>query len=226
MVEARIIAWRMVACRRGMSPARLFALAGFLLDAASLIGQFILTASIFLGRGDGLADAIVFYFTFYTILSNCLVALCLAAEAFPSMASLGLFRRPGARTAVAIYITVVALIYAIFLANTWEPQGWQKLIDALLHYVMPALYLAFWFVLVPKGTTSWRAIPVWLLFPVLYVFWAMLRGAVTGQYPYPFIDALALGYPVALRNIVLICLFFAGLSALFIAYDRWSDRSN
>jgi hypothetical protein len=205
---------------------RLYAALVCALGAATLIGQFILTASIFLERGDGLADAIVFYFTFYTVLSNCLVALCLAAEVFPSMASLGVFRRPGARTAVAVYITIVALIYAVFLANTWEPQGWQRLVDALLHYVMPALYLAFWFVLVPKGTTSWRAIPVWLLFPVLYVLWAMLRGAVTGQYPYPFINALVLGYPIALRNIVLICLFFAGLSALFIAYDRWSGRSS
>lgn len=205
--------------------ARLYAALVCTLGAATLIGQFILTASIFLGRGDDLTGAIVFYFTFFTILSNCLVALCLAAEVFPSFASLDLFRRLGTRTAVAVYITIVALIYAIFLAHTWEPRGWQRLIDALLHYVMPSLYLAFWFVLVPRGTTSWRAIPVWLVFPVLYVFWAMLRGAVTGQYPYPFLNALVLGYPIALRNIVFICLFFAGLSAVFVAYDRWAGRS-
>ena len=208
------------------SPARLYAALGLALGAASLIGQFILVTSIFFARGDGLAAATVFYFTFFTILSNCLVALCFAAEAFPAASWLAPFRRPGPRTAVAVYITVVALIYAIFLANTWDPQGWQKLIDALLHYVMPALYLAFWFVLVPKGTTSWRDIPVWLVFPLLYVLWAMLRGAVTGQYPYPLIDAAALGYPAALHNIVLICLLFAGLSALFIAYDRRAGRSN
>lgn len=56
----------------------------------------------------------------------------------------------------------------------------------------------------------------WCVFPAAYLAYALIRGAMLGSYPYPFIDVLAIGYMrVAINSIGLLVLFLAlGYSVL------------
>ncbi|MBL7878732.1 MAG: Pr6Pr family membrane protein, partial [Chryseobacterium gambrini] len=40
---------------------------------------------------------------------------------------------------------IVGLIYQFLLRSTWNPSGMQKLVDELLHSVIPLLVLIYWY---------------------------------------------------------------------------------
>lgn len=200
------------------------ALLGLLLGAGTLLTQFALTMSLSQAAGRSALGSLIFFFSFFTILSNLLATFCLAAFAFPGCGHLAFFRRPKVATAIALYMLVVAAIYIAILEGLWAPEGLTRVLDRLLHYVMPALFLVFWAAFVPKGGTAYADIPGFLAFPAFYGAYVMLRGAASGEYPYPILDAGKLGYPAALTNMAAILALFLILGLAFVAYDHWAGK--
>jgi hypothetical protein len=178
----------MTAIGRGM------ALIGFTIGLAALITQFPLTLSLSMASGRTALASVVFFFSFFTILSNTLAVACFAATIFSGHQGLAFLRRPKVQTAVALYMLVVAIIYIGILEGLWAPEGLMRVLDTLLHYVMPALFLAFWLIFVPKGTTSYADLPKWLAFPFFYSAYVMIRGAFSGDYPTPSWMPASLGF--------------------------------
>jgi hypothetical protein len=60
---------------------------------------------------------------------------------------------------------------------------------------------------------------------VLYVLYCLARGAITGLYPYYFVDVTLLGYPKALLNTVLLLIGFWIVALIVVAIDRFVGRS-
>jgi len=165
------------------------------------------------------------FFSFFTILSNILVALALTLPVLaPRSAGGAFFARPTVRTAVASYIVIVFVIYHWLLAGLRDPQGLAWVADALLHKVMPIAYVLDWLLFVPKGSLIARRVLPWLVFPLAYVVFALIQGAINGFYPYPFINAAKLGYASVFLNALGITCMFAVLGLLFVAIDRALDR--
>jgi hypothetical protein len=73
---------------------------------------------------------------------------------------------------------------------------------------------------VPKGRLRVADVPRWLVYPVAYLAYILVRGVVTGLYPYPFIDVGALGYAGALRNALVLVAGFVCVGLVLIALDR------
>jgi hypothetical protein len=90
--------------------------------------------------------------------------------------------------------------------------------------VAPTLYVIDWLLFVPKGTLKFRSAFVWLLFLVAYAVFSLIHGAVTGFYPYPFIDESKLGYDQVLTNMGGLVGAFAGLGLVLIGVDRGLGR--
>ena len=67
---------------------------------------------------------------------------------------------------------------------------------------MPPAFVLFWLLFIPKGSLHLRTVPWMMLPPLLYGAWALFHGAVTGWYPYPFIDVGKLGYPLVFLHII------------------------
>lgn len=209
-----------------MRPAlgRYLALPGLLIGAGTLLTQFALTMSLSQSAGRTVLSSVIFFFSFFTILSNLLATCCFAAFAFPGCRHVAVFRSPKVVTAIALYMLVVAVIYIAILEGLWAPQGLMRVLDTLLHYVMPALFLVFWAAFVPKGNTTYADIPGFLAFPAIYGAYVMIRGALTGEYPYPILDAGTLGYSAALANMAAILALFLILGLAFIAVDRRAGK--
>jgi cellulose synthase/poly-beta-1,6-N-acetylglucosamine synthase-like glycosyltransferase len=182
--------------------------------------------SVSQSAGRTVLGSLIFFFSFFTILSNLLATFCFAAHAFPGCGHLAFFRRAKVATAIALYMLVVAAIYIAILEGLWAPQGLMRVLDTLLHYVMPALFLVFWAAFVPKGGAVYADIPGFLAFPALYGAYVMLRGALTGDYPYPILNAGALGYPAALANMAAILALFVILGLAFVFYDRCAGTTS
>ena len=78
------------------------------------------------------------------------------------------------------------------------PLWWTA--DRMLHYLVPVASVAWWMASVPKSRLRFSDPPTWLVYPVTYLGYALVRGAFDGWYPYYFLDVSALGYTRALTN--------------------------
>lgn len=198
----------------------------FFAFTGAVIGWFAIVLQLYLiieNRVLSLSATLVQFFSFFTILTNILVAV-----SFSFLISRGantFFKRPAVLTAVAVYILVVGVVYNLVLRQLWSPQGWQRVADELLHSVVPVFYLLFWVVFVNKNSLSYRDIRGWLLYPLIYLVYILCRGALTGLYPYPFVDAANIGYAKTFLNSGVVCVCFVLLSALFVAVGKLMSRN-
>ncbi|MNE84178.1 hypothetical protein D3C80_1810530 [compost metagenome] len=106
----------------------------------------------------------------------------------------------------------------------WHPQGWQFVADELLHDIMPLVFLLYWWRCVPKGTLHLGHIGLWVIYPLLYFAYVLLRGHSLGWYPYPFIDVDTLGYAQVFINAAGVLLGFVLMALLLVGLDRWCVR--
>jgi hypothetical protein len=82
------------------------------------------------------------------------------------------------------------------------------------------LYVAYWLFFEPHGRVRWRDALLWLLYPVAYLTYTLMRGAAMGGYPYPFLDVATIGYGRTLVNAVALLVVFLVMSALAIGIDK------
>ena len=159
---------------------------------------------IFLARlsvDASLLGGLVSFFSYFTVLTNTLVASVLTcAVTRRESAAQRWFLQPWVSSGVAVSIAVVNLAYSFLLRHLWHPEGWQFIADELLHDVMPLLFLGYWRCCVPKGTLRLWHLPVWLIYPLVYFVYALLRGHLLGAYAYPFIAVTQLGHEQVFIN--------------------------
>ena len=175
--------------------------------------------------GEVFATRTVNFFSYFTILSNLLAAAALTAPTVAPASALGrFFSKPSVRTAVVLYTSVTAAIYIAILQNIWNPQGLQWLADTALHYVTPGVYLIDWLLFTPKGALRLRSVLLWLIFPLGYGLYSILRGPLSGFYPYPFLDVSDLGLAKVAVNMAAVAGLFLALGLAFVLIDRLLKR--
>lgn len=202
-----------------MKPGKAVAAIGLAIGVVALALQFGLTVPSSMARGRSLAASIVFFLSFFTILSNIGLVLVYLAELW-HRPGLRFFREPVHRAALAAAIVFVMAFSHVMLAESGEPRGLSRLVDVTLHYVTPGLFILWWLRFVAHKHLHWDALPRMLAYPVLYVIWAMARGAVVNEYPYPVFEAHRLGYAAVLANLAFLFVLFAALSVIVIVIDK------
>ncbi len=183
--------------------------------AIALLGWFALGLQLWLRLSDpsppGPALSLLNFFSYFTILTNILIALSMTFAALPGASgAAGFFKRASVRTALTLYIAIVGTVYFLILRHTWDPQGWQLVADRLLHYAIPVLALLDWIFVTPKQGLKPAQALRWLAYPSAYGAYVLIRGAVDGFYPYPFLDVATLGYGRVLINLAGLMAVFAG----------------
>ncbi|MBX3281324.1 MAG: Pr6Pr family membrane protein [Acidobacteria bacterium] len=169
-------------------------------------------------------DRIIRFFSYFTILTNIVVAVTTTAIAFFPSTKIGrFFSRPGVQTAVAVYITIVGLVYSLLLRASLT--GLWAVADHGVHDVVPIAYVVFWFICTPKSGLGWKDPIKWLSYPLAYVAYSLVHGAFTGWYPYWFVDISKLGYAVGLRNAAGVILGFVVVGLIFVAVGRAFSRT-
>lgn len=195
-----------------------FATAGAVIVWLSLALQFYV---IIQNRIAPVPETVVRFFSYYTVLSNLLIAVCFTAIAFKGISAQGnFFTRPNTLTATAVYICIVALTYNAILRFQWAPQGLARVCDELLHLIVPVLYIIFWVAFVPKRSIQWKNILPWAIYPLAYLGYTLLRGPSANWYPYPFIDVNIHGYSKVLFNSAMVCVVFVIFSVLFVGISK------
>lgn len=204
---------------------RALQIAGFLIGILGLVLQFAITIPAAMASGRSLGGAIVFYFSFFTILTNITAVTVHAASLSGGRPRfLSAFARPRVRAGTAVAIAMVCIVYATILARLWQPQGLFYLCDILLHYVTPILFVTWWLFFGADGSLRWRDILYWIAYPTLYLVYALLRAPIAGEVPYPFLDVAAKGWASVAVSALSMTALFVLLSALAVLADRGISR--
>lgn len=200
------------------APAKIY------LTALAIVGLFALGGQFYININSQVAsipELIIRYFSYFTILTNLLVTVCCITLLLGPRAALGrFFGRQQTVAAITVYIVIVGLIYNTILRFVWEPHGWQKIVDELLHSVIPVLFFMYWLFFTSKTQLRWKNILPWLIFPFSYIIYVLIRGSVSGFYPYPFINTYQLGINKVLVNSVGIALVFIIMSMVLVAIGK------
>ena len=193
------------------------ALAGW---AGLAIQQYLIFYSRW-SSGASLLGGLVNFFSFFTVLTNTLAVVVLSyALVKRDSAAKRFFLAPKVSSGIAVSIAVVGLAYSLLLRHLWQPEGFQFIADELLHDVMPVLFLIYWWRCVPKGTLQLKHIGAWVIYPLVYFAYVLLRGHLLGQYQYPFIDVDSLGYPHVFVNAGGILVGFVLIALAVVGLDK------
>jgi hypothetical protein len=189
--------------------------------------QFYISTQLYMSQGRTFAGAIIQIISYFTVLTNILVASAFSCILLnPNSKPGNFFLRTSTLTAIAVYITIVGCIYNLILSNQWNPQGLFKLADTLLHTISPILFIIFWLVFVSKEKLRWILAIKWLWFPFCYLVYSIIRGQVLGVYPYFFMDIGVLGYKQTIINCLFVLLAFVSFSGLFLFISRLLSSSS
>jgi len=128
------------------------------------------------------------------------------------------------RWAVADYMVIVGIVYAVLLAPLGAAGGvpvpWA---NTVVHVVTPIFALVDWFLAPDRLTTPLRLTWVLLLYPALWIAVVLVRGATDGWVPYPFLDPKH-GYAFVAGMTAIVALAFVLVGLALRLADRVPPR--
>ncbi|MCI3938335.1 Pr6Pr family membrane protein [Chryseobacterium aahli] len=171
------------------------------------------------------SDTFTNVISYFTILCNSLIAVSLSFSALLPKTKLGkFFSELSVKTAIALYIFIVFAVYNTVLRGIWKPTGWQLFLDNMLHVAIPILYILYWMFLVTKSKLNWKNGFYWLIFPLIYLIYSLIRGSAVGWYPYPFLNVDKLGFGQVMINISLMLIVFLVSGSTLIAINNKFEK--
>jgi hypothetical protein len=201
--------------------ARAFALGLTAIAWFAVLLQLYLSLQSAMTNGKSAIKGVEIYLSYFTVLTNLLICVSLTCSQVSPGSKVGrFFSRPQTITWIATSIAFVGLSYHFLLSNLWSLQGAHWFADRLLHYVVPVLYVIYWWITSSKVALRWNHPLIWSIYPIVYLGFALIRGRVVGSYPYPFIDVADLGYGRTLINSLGLLFMFISLGLLFVALGR------
>lgn len=165
----------------------------------------------------GLATRLVRFCSYLTIWTNVLGVVTAGALALDPFRDGRIWRV--VRMNAVVLMTVVAVVHWFLLRPILDLHGANWLADKLLHIVVPLLVVTGWLMCGPRNRFQWHDLVGFLIIPVAWLVYTLVRGAVTGWYPYPFIDVELHGY----LRVGLACLAISALTLLLAALSVWLD---
>ncbi len=132
--------------------------------------------------------SVVNFFSYFTNLSNLFAAIVLIFGAFQLITH----RQPSPSTDLirgisVVNMAVVGIVFSVLLRDV--DMGYLlPWINTVLHYIMPIAVVLEWLLMPPRTKLGTRYLLLCLVFPILYMVYVLIRGAIVGWYPYPFLN--------------------------------------
>ena len=145
------------------------------------------------------------------VLIPVVVALDWAAAAAPLVFLVAALRwrapsSPGwdlVRGASALNLTVTYVVFALLLSDT-NVDTRLSWVNTVVHEIFPIAVMADWLVDPPATEVSTRGSLTWLVYPLAWLAYTMVRGPIAGWYPYPFLNPNAGGWGSVVIYVVII----------------------
>ena len=159
-----------------------------LFAAASIAGvvtQFVIAVETDFG--------LVNFFSYFTTLSNLFASVVFIVGAVRVIRKTpGGVRWEAVRGASVVYMAFVGIVFNTLLGNA-DLGGLLPWVNVVHHMLMPLVVVIDWLLLPPRVRVSLRTALLWVLVPVAYTVYSVVRGAIVGFYCYPFFNPAAVG---------------------------------
>jgi hypothetical protein len=193
--------------------------------AVSLVGVLIQLAIVVAGVSAiateppaGLAARLWHFVSYFTIQSNLLVIVTVLPLVSDPRYDGRTWRV--LRLSALVMMTVTGLVHWFLLRPLSTLTGVEAVGDVLVHVAVPALAVGGWLVFGPRPRMEARTVAWSLAWPIGWLVYTLAVGALTGWYPYPFLDVSDRGAgPVAL-TCGAIALLLTGLASACWRLDR------
>lgn len=190
-----------------------------LIAGATLVVALVFQITEKAVNNDLIADQ---YFSYFTILATILAIVVLIVGGVLAL------RHPVdtvpytvARMSVTTYAVVTALVYNVllrgipdegFVVSPWPGE--------IMHVWIPLFLLLDWLFSPGRPALRWTGLRIVVIFPLVWIAFTLVRGAITGWFPYPFLEPSS--------GILSIALYILGIAALIIGLASlaivWSRR--
>ncbi|WP_394432018.1 Pr6Pr family membrane protein [Streptomyces sp. SGAir0957] len=183
-----------------------------------------------------LSDSVLRLLSYFTVQSNIVLAVVMALSAVRAWTA-DRPLPPLLTGGALLLICITGLVYHVILTNdasgfsmTDDPDhamtGARQVSTQLLHTVTPIGAVLDWLLLTRPGMLRLRHAGTWMIYPLAYFCFALIRGAIMtpgtpARYPYPFLDVDRHGYAGVLGNAVIFGLAFYALALLLVTADRF-----
>jgi len=147
---------------------------------------------------------LVDFFSYFTIQSNLLVVIWFTLAVFNNQ----LVYQPLIRSGLLVYITVTMIVFFSLLFNS--SVGLNFVTSYVLHLIMPLAYVVDWLIDRPNKKLKLKTALLWLIYPIIYCVYTLVRGRVVGWYPYYFLS------PVRMHSYEGVEFSILGLAAFFV----------
>ena len=135
------------------------------------------------------------FFSYFTIQSNIFAFVMLLVSALAVASNKRSTKLNLLRGAATLYMVITGIVFAVLLAGVegsiLTAVPWDNLV---LHYIMPVVLLVDWLVDKPSKGITFKSSFVWLIYPLTYVIYSLVRGQLVNWYPYPFLDPKTKGF--------------------------------
>ena len=166
----------------------------------------------------GIGTRLIQTISFFTIQSN-LLALAVSITLLIDPDRDGRWWRV-LRFDALLGIVITGIVFDTVLIHYVNPSGWQLVATIGFHYVAPWAMLLGWLLLGRWPRFDPRTILAGAFWPVAYLVYTFVRGAIVDWYPYPFLDVQKIGYVKSISASLVILVLAALLTAGFVAVDR------
>lgn len=167
---------------------------------------------------DDVGTRLVRLVSYFTIQSNILAAIASGMLAW----------RPDRRGRVfavlrldaLLCIAVTGIVYHAVLAGLQDLTPAGALSNLLLHTVVPVGTVVAWLVVGPRPRLSPAVVGWSVVYPLAWIAYTFVRGAVVEWYPYPFLDVSEIGLASALVRTGIVAVIFLLLAFGALALER------
>jgi len=167
----------------------------------------------------GTVERIRRLFSYFTIQSNILVLVSAAS----------LVTRPDRdgpvwrvlRLDAVLGIVITGLVFALVLAPDIALSGLALWLTIGFHYFTPWVALGGWLLFGPRPRVTRSTVAWAFAWPVAWLVYTFVQGAITGWYPYPFLDVGEIGLPAALVSCAVVLAVGLVLALALAWLDRW-----
>ena len=155
------------------------------------------------------------FFSFFTVQSNIFAGAMLLLGAGYLLAGRSSRTVDFFRGAATLYMLVTGIVFAILLSGLegiiFTAVPWDNIV---LHYIMPLVMIVDWLWDTPSQTVTFRRALKWLIYPIVFVGYTLIRGVFANWYPYPFLDPANGGYGSV--AVVTIMILLGGIVGLYL----------
>ena len=116
-------------------------------------------------------------------------------------------------------------MFALLLSGT-DVDTAIPWVNAVVHQVLPVVLIADWLIDPPGTRLSIGQGLIWLIPPIIWIAYTLIRGPIAGWYPYPFLNPANGGYgSVALTSLAILCGGALLCVVLVVAANAMRDRA-